>query len=69
MRVRPEQRDIGPGDGFDGLLDPVLRGGDHYCRTVDVGSPLIFAPATDGILASSASWSGVTVVPLRAAPR
>ena len=32
-------------------------------------SPLIFAPATDGIVASSASWSGVTVLPVRAAYR
>ena len=39
------------------------------CAIVLIGSPLIFAPATDGIVASSASWSGVTVVPLRAAYR
>ena len=37
-----------------------------YSMTREVGSPLIFAPATEGISASSASWAGVTVVVLRA---
>ena len=56
-------------DVVAGVHLEVVRDGPTYCSTWDVGSPLIFAPATDGIVASSASWAGVTVLPVRAANR